>query len=83
MRLLDRLFLDHPASVGEGYFAHMAMALGFSARMFAGGLACLVHAFVPGLCVRTGSAQIALLHERMVANRMRAGLSRDMRRERA
>ncbi len=71
MRVFDAIFNDHPASVGETYFEHLAMALGFSVRMIATGLACLVHAVLPCLFVRTGSRQIMLLHERMVAGRMR------------
>ena len=66
-----RLFTDHPASVGETYGEHLAMASGFGLRMIAGGLACLVHGLLPFLFVRTGSAQIAQLHDTMVANRRR------------
>lgn len=71
MRLLNRIFNDHPASVGETYFEHMGMAMGFALRMFAGALACLAHAFIPCLCERTGSRQIITLYDRMVANRRR------------
>ena len=69
--MLRTLFTAHPSSVGESYFEHMAHALRFAARMFAGSLACLVHAFLPFLCVKTGSKCIAELHDRMVANRDR------------
>ncbi len=66
---LRRLFTEHPASVGETYFEHMGRAAGFSIRMLLGGMACLVHAILPFLFVRTGSRMIALLNERMVVNR--------------
>jgi hypothetical protein len=69
--MLRSLFTDHPASVGESYFQHLAQALGFAGRMFVGSLACLVHAFLPFLCVKTGSRAITELHERMVSNRDR------------
>lgn len=69
-----RLFTEHPASVGETYGEHLAMASGFGLRMIAGGLACLVHGLLPFLFVRTGSAQIARLHDTMVANRRRKPL---------
>ena len=72
MRLFDAIFNDHPASVGETYFEHLLMAGGFSMRMIGAGLACLVHALLPCLFVRTGSRQIMMLHERMVSGRMRA-----------
>ena len=71
MRTLRALFTDHPASVGETYLQHLLQALGFALRMLAGGLACLIHAFLPFLFVRTGSDQIRILHDRMVAHRDR------------
>lgn len=64
-----RLFVDHPHSVGESYVEHMGSAFGFGATMITAGLACLIHGLLPFLFVRTGSAQITVLHERMVANR--------------
>ena len=68
------LFTDHPASVGESYGEHLAMASGFGLRMILGGLACLIHGLLPFLFVRTGSLQIATLHERMVTKRNRKQL---------
>lgn len=66
-----RLFTEHPASIGETYAEHLAMASGFGIRMILGGCACLIHGLLPFLFVRTGSAQISTLHETMVANRNR------------
>ncbi|MBX9875759.1 MAG: DUF6356 family protein [Sphingomonadaceae bacterium] len=66
---LKDLFTEHPASVGETYGEHLAMATGFGARMILGGFACLLHGIFPFLFVKTGSAQISTLHERMVRNR--------------
>jgi len=65
------LFTRHPASVGETYYEHMAMSFSFSMRMFGGALACLLHGLLPFLFVRTGSGQIRILHDRMVAHRDR------------
>ncbi|MFM5917935.1 MAG: DUF6356 family protein [Novosphingobium sp.] len=65
------LFTDHPASVGESYAEHMVTASGFGLRMILAGLACMVHAFLPFLFVKTGSQQISGLYDRMVANRRR------------
>jgi hypothetical protein len=39
--------------------------------MIGAGLACLLHAFLPFLFVRTGSEAIARLHQRMVVSRTR------------
>ena len=64
-----RAFTDHPASVGESYTEHLAHATCFGVRMIAAGIACLVHALLPFLFSRTGSAAIAELNDRMVVNR--------------
>ena len=64
-----RAFTEHPASVGESYTEHMTRASCFGVRMIGAGLACLVHALLPFLFVRTGSAAIAELSDRMVVNR--------------
>ena len=70
---MKHLFTEHPASVGESYFEHMGVAGWFAFRMLLGAAACLVHAVLPFLFVRTGSQVITDLHDRMVANRVRAG----------
>ncbi|MFM5886156.1 MAG: DUF6356 family protein [Novosphingobium sp.] len=68
---LARLFTEHPASVGESYTEHLAVAAGFGVRMILGGFACLIHGLLPFLFVRTGSKQITTLHSSMVINRQR------------
>ena len=69
-----KLFTEHPASVGESYGEHLAMASGFGLRMILGGCACLIHGLLPFLFVRTGSAQISELHSVMVTNRSRKAM---------
>jgi Family of unknown function (DUF6356) len=64
-----RAFTEHPASVGESYGEHMGRAACFGTRMVFAGLACLVHAVLPFLFVRTGSRAIAELNDRMIRNR--------------
>ncbi len=66
MKLLNCLS-EHPASVGETYTRHCLHASVFAVRMLAGGLACLVHAFLPFLFVQTASKCIAQLHATMTA----------------
>lgn len=65
--MFDRLFLRHPREVGESYGEHFATAGGFGARMVIGGLACMVHAVVPSLFVRTASDTVKSLYARMKA----------------
>ena len=69
--MMKHLFTDHPAAVGESYTEHLAMAGRFAGRMLLGSAACLVHALLPFLFVKTGSAIITELHGRMVTNRAR------------
>lgn len=64
-----RFFTQHPASVGETYLQHLRAAAAFGVRMWVGGTACLVHAFFPFLCVRTGSDCVASLYSRMIVRR--------------
>jgi hypothetical protein len=61
---LSKLFTDHPASVHETYFGHMAFAAWFSSRLFMAGGAALVHAFLPFLCETTASTIVRELYER-------------------
>ena len=61
---LAKLFTDHPASVDETYFGHMAFAAWFASRLFMAGGAALVHAFLPFLCETTASRIVRELYER-------------------
>jgi hypothetical protein len=65
------LFTAHPATVGETYTQHLGTALGFAGALFVGALACAVHAVLPFLFVKTGSATITRLYQRMVTHRDR------------
>ena len=59
-----KLFTDHPASVDESYFGHMAFAGWFASRLFMAGGAALVHAFLPFLFETTASRIVRELYER-------------------
>lgn len=65
--MIDRMFRAHPREVGESYGQHWRVATGFGVRMIAGGLATIVHGFVPALFTRTGSATVKALYARMRA----------------
>jgi hypothetical protein len=66
---LQRIFTEHPESVGETYGEHMVRASWFGGRMMLAGMACMVHAVLPFLFVRTGSLAIEELNARMLATR--------------
>jgi hypothetical protein len=76
LQIFRRLFTDHPATVDETYFQHLLQALGFGITMIGAGVACILHALVPGLCVTRGSDAIADLHDRMVIKRRRIAAMR-------
>lgn len=60
--MLQRLFLAHPRSVGEGYAEHFGIAWRFGLTMLKGGLGALIHAVVPALCTTTGSDALSRLN---------------------
>ena len=72
--MLSKLFLDHPADVGETYAEHAREASSFGFTMIAAGFACLVHAAVPALFKTKGSETIRTLNDRLVRKR---GAKRD------
>ena len=76
--MLKRLFTEHPASVGESYFEHMRFAASTGATMVVGGVACMVHAAFPFLCVTTGSRTIRRLAAK-IANPMLRGHPKTVR----
>ncbi len=45
--MFRKLFLDHPAEVGESYREHFGVASSFGVIMIIGGLGAIVHAFIP------------------------------------
>ena len=69
MQLIQRLFREHPESVGESYLEHLSQASYFGMRMLVAGLACLVHAILPCLFKTAGRTAISELHAKMVVHR--------------
>ena len=61
---LAKLFTDHPASVHETYFGHMAFAAWFASRLFMAAGAALVHAVLPFMFETTASRIVRELYER-------------------
>jgi len=69
--MLGRLFVDHPKSLGMSWAEHGAGAVVIGARMVGAGIACIVHAAVPGLFTQTAGKTVLSLHDHMM--RRRAG----------
>ena len=66
---VNRAFAEHPASVGETYGEHFAVAGSFGWMLFKASLACFVHAVLPFAFEKTGSKAISELHTRIVMKR--------------
>jgi len=66
----------HLDEAGEGYFEHLTFAATIGMMALAAGLACLIHAIVPGFCTRTASRTIGLLNQ-LLADRRRVEEVRD------
>lgn len=69
LAMFARLFLTHPQSVGETYLEHQRVAVSFAGPLLLAGFACLLHAMIPGLCERTASSRIEILHARLNSGR--------------
>jgi len=67
--MLDKLFFEHPADIGESYGEHLREASGFGLAMIGGGIACMIHALVPALFETRGSTTVAKLHDKLVRKR--------------
>jgi len=65
--LWQRLFVAHPAAVSESYGQHGAEAAWIGLQLIGAGLACCLHALVPGLCTRTASRRLQQVQQRISA----------------
>lgn len=59
--MVQRIFLNHPATMNESFFQHMI----FADSLFAAAAAASVHAFIPCLLEKTASRMIARLYGRI------------------
>lgn len=55
---MKNIFTEHPNSINETYFEHLKAALGFAYDLLTGGIACLIHAFLPFLFVHTAGRKV-------------------------
>jgi len=67
--MLGRLFMDHPKSLGMSWAEHGVGAVAIGARMVGAGIACIVHAAVPGLFTQTAGRTVIDLHDHMMQRR--------------
>lgn len=62
---LRRLFIEHPASLGETYPEHMRASLSYAVPLLGASLAAFVHAGLPFLFTTTASLTVKRLYARM------------------
>lgn len=60
-------FTEHPNSVDETYFEHMAVASGFSRKLFKAAICCALHGVFPWMHCTTGSTTVKELYAEMTA----------------
>jgi uncharacterized protein DUF6356 len=61
--LIDRLFLAHPRSAGQGYFEHMRFAWSFAATLAT--VAALIHGLFPFVCQTAAGDRVRSLYARL------------------
>lgn len=81
--MIKRLFLEHPHSVEESYFEHMAFAGWFAYKLGAAACAALVHAILPFCFETTASRIINELHDRIHDRDASAGKGDEVRQQAA
>jgi hypothetical protein len=69
--VVQRLFTEHPSSLGMTWASHGAGAVKIAAELIAAGCACLVHAAVPGWFTQTAGKTVERMHDHML--RRKAG----------
>ena len=67
--MFRRLFLDHPASVGESYVKHFLVATRFGTTMICAGIAGVIHGVLPFAFTTTGSRTVMRLNKQIVDKR--------------
>jgi hypothetical protein len=65
----DRLFADHPRSLGMSWASHGIGAIAIGAKLIGAGAACLVHAIVPGLFTDTAGKTVTHMYDHMKQRR--------------
>jgi hypothetical protein len=69
--MADRLFREHPRSLGMSWAGHGVGAVKIGAKLISAGCACLVHAVVPVVFTQTAGKTITDMHAHMM--RRKAG----------
>lgn len=71
--VVERMFVDHPRSLGMSWAAHGVGAAKIGVELIAAGAACLIHAIVPGWFTQTAGKTITGMYDHMM--KRKAGAS--------
>ena len=61
--VIDRLFTEHPRSLGMSWAEHGVGAVAIGATLVGAGVACLVHAVVPGWFTQTAGKTVTRIYD--------------------
>jgi len=61
--LADRLFVDHPRSLGMTWAEHGAGAVKIGVELLGAGCAAIIHALVPGLFTETAGRTVTRIYD--------------------
>ena len=64
-----RMFVNHPRSLGMSWVGHGVGAMKIGGELLGAGLACMVHAIVPGLFTQTAGKTVTRMYDHMVSRK--------------
>ena len=67
--ILDRMFLEHPRSLGMTWASHGAGAVKIGAELIGAGCAAMIHAAVPGWFTETAGRTVARIYDHIQARK--------------
>ena len=70
-KFAHRMFLEHPRSLGMSWAGHGIGAVKIGATLVGAGLACVIHALVPGWFTQTAGKTVTRMYDHM--NHRKAG----------
>jgi hypothetical protein len=67
--MADRLFREHPRSLGMSWASHGAGAVKIGTELIGAGCAAMIHAVVPGLFTDTAGKTVARIYDHIQARK--------------
>ena len=67
--MIEKMFTEHPRSLGMSWGSHAAGAAGIAARLIGAGFACMIHAIVPAWFTETAGRTVTTMYEHMASRK--------------